>query len=79
VTFEIYPKKVTQKQTAYRHLLFALKQKEINVQEKRVTEIRNIKRTREAVNSKAVVVVACCFFFFLHFRSQVCSIAGEQL
>lgn len=70
MTFEIYPKKVTQKQTAYRHLLFALKQKEINVQEKRVTEIRNIKRTREAVNSKVVVVVACCCFFFYIFEAK---------
>jgi len=70
VTFEIYPKKVTQKQTAYRHLLFALRQKEINVQEKRVSEIRNIQRTREAVNSKAVVVVACCFFFFYIFEAK---------
>lgn len=72
MTFEIYPKKVTQKQTAYRHLLFALKQKEINVQEKRVTEIKNIKRIREAVNSKAVVVVvvACCCFFFYIFEAK---------
>ena len=62
----LHGKSIIRKQTAYRHMLCPLRQKEINVQEKRVTEIRNLKRIRRAVNTKAAVVA---FFYIFEGKS----------